>query len=62
VEKPPKNRDPEFVQVTLFLRRVNYAEAQNRLRTARTVKREKRDFSDVADALVAGWLEGRFKV
>lgn len=55
-----KRSDPDFAQVSAYVRKATYRATQRRLFEMNDAG-DPRDFSDVVETLLAGWLSGKFK-
>lgn len=62
---PGKSRRDDYRSTTIYVRAEVHADATDKLRSEERGKKRgepKRDMSDVIDALLAGWVAGRFKL
>lgn len=54
---PGKSSNPEYTQVTSYMRREVYYRAKNRLNDEQVTAKERRDLSDVLDSLLEFYVE-----
>lgn len=61
---PGKRSQGEYTQITSYVPEPVHFDAVTKLRqeNRETPKEERRDFSDVVEALLRGWLAGKFKL
>lgn len=55
--KPGKSKNPEYTQVTSYLRKEVYYRAKNRLNDEQVRATDRRDLSDVMDRLLEFYVE-----
>lgn len=51
-----KSNDPEYLRVTAYIRRTTDAQLRRKL-----LEQDRREISDVIEALLDGWIAGRFQ-
>jgi hypothetical protein len=51
-----KSNDPDFVRITAYIRRNTDKHVRQKL-----LEQERREISDVVQALLEGWIDGRFQ-